>query len=296
MKTRSFQTRAGVGILIALASCGCAAEYRDETVLVGGGTFGMGVAASSIPDLRSRYGVGFPGSFENEIPEHPVTIGSFRMDPYEVTNERFSEFVAARPEWRSDRLPPEMHNGRYLKHWTNGTYPEGQGENPMVFVTWHAAQAFCRWAGGRLPTEAEWEYAARDGGDSEFPWGEELPTPERANYGASGLGTTTPVGTYPPNSIGLYDMAGNVWEWLLDEWEPMYSSGPRVDPITGGEIADDALRAIQGRRVLRGGSFAGGVVNLRTRWRDSHVVSNAVEFVGLRCVYPINSGADGRSR
>jgi len=263
----------------------------DETVLVSGGSFRMGVPASSIQALRSRYGVSFPGSFENEIPEHPVTISSFRMDAYEVTNERFHAFVTECPQWNSVRLPPAMHNGQYLQHWTDGIYPKGQGNHPVVFVTWHAAQAFCRWAGGRLPTEAEWEYAARAGGDSEFPWGEALPTPARANYGASGLGTTTTVGIYPPNPLGLYDMAGNVWEWLLDEWEPMYPSEPRLDPIADDEGTDDALYTITGRRVIRGGSFAGGVVNLRTRWRDSHVVTNAVEFVGFRCVYPINSRA-----
>ncbi len=278
--------RAAVCMVIAIASLGCAAEERDETVLIAGGTFLMGVAASSIPDLRSRYGVSFPGSFENETPEHPVTIASFRIDAYEVSNERFSEFLAARPEWNRDRLPPEMHNGQYLKHWQNGPFPEGQDRHPVVFVTWHAAQAFCRWTGGRLPTEAEWEYAARAGGDSEFPWGDEPPTPERANYGASGSRTTTPVGTYPPNSLGLYDMAGNVWEWLLDEWEPVYSGEPRSNPIGGGPVADDAMRSIRGRRSVRGASFAGGAVNLRTRWRDSHVVTNAVEFVGFRCAYP----------
>jgi formylglycine-generating enzyme required for sulfatase activity len=178
----------------------------------------------------------------------------------------------------------------------NNTYPKGQGDHPVVFVTWHAAQCFCRWAGGRLPTEAEWEYAARAGGDSEFPWGEALPSPERVNYGASGLVTTTPVGEYPPNPFGLYDMAGNVWEWLLDEWQSMYSSEPLVNPIAGGDVVDDTVRAIQGRRVIRGGSFAGEVVNLRTRWRDSHVASNAVEFVGFRCVYPIITSKSARPR
>jgi formylglycine-generating enzyme required for sulfatase activity len=259
----------------------------DGTVLVSGGTLRMGVPASSIPSLRCRYGVSFPGSFENEIPEHPVTVSSFRMDAYEVTNERFSEFVAACPKWSPDRLTPELHNGQYLAHWTNGTYPKGSGAHPVVFVPWQAAQAFCQWAGGRLPTEAEWEYAARAGDDREFPWGEELPTSERANYGASGLGTSAPVGSYPPNPFGLYDMAGNVWEWLLDKWEPNYPSELRVDPVIGDAPVDDELRAIRGRRVIRGGSFTGGVVNLRTRWRDSHLVSNAVEFVGFRCAYPI---------
>jgi formylglycine-generating enzyme required for sulfatase activity len=207
------------------------------------------------------------------------------MDRYEVTNGRFSEFVAANPTWgpapRSDTLTG------YLRHWSGGTYPEGMEAHPVAFVTWQAAQRFCRWAGGRLPTEAEWEFAARGRGGNEFPWGDERPSPDRANYGASGLQRTTTVGHYPPNSIGLHDMAGNVWEWLLDEWQPSYSSDPRVDPVAGGIVPDDQIPNIRGRRVVRGASFGGSVVNLRTRWRDSHEVANAVAFVGFRCAYPV---------
>ena len=261
-------------------------------VQVDAGTFRMGVAASRIPPLRTQYDVNFPGSFENEIPEHIVSLSCFQIDCCPVTNERFAEFVFAHPEWSPAQLHPSMHNGQYLAHWINGAHPQEQADHPVVFVTWHAAQAFCRWAGGRLPTEAEWEYAARAGDDREFPWGDEPPSPERVNYSASGLGTTTPVDTYPPNPLGLHDLAGNVWEWMLDEWEPVYSNSdrPRTDPIVGGEVADDTFQDIEGRRVIRGGSFAGAVVNLRTRWRDSHIVTNATEFVGFRCVYP---NADG---
>lgn len=246
----------------------------------------MGTAEPVIAELRTRYGVSFPGSFENEIPLHQVTISSFRMDRNEVTNARFATFVAAHPEWGPGRRPADLHNGQYLDHWSSGSYPEEEADHPVVFVTWHAAQAFCRWAGGRLPTEAEWEYAARGGDDREFPWGDELPSPDRANYGASGLQETRSVGSYPPNSLGLHDMAGNVWEWLLDEWKPEYSGEPRADPIVGRLVGDDAIDRVSGRRGLRGGSYGGGVVNLRTRWRDSHEVTNATDSVGFRCVYP----------
>jgi formylglycine-generating enzyme required for sulfatase activity len=269
-----------------LAASGFTADLRDGTVLIHGGTFQMGTSPAAIPELKERYGVRFPGVFENEAPEHAVTVSDFRLDRHEVTNARFSEFVAAHPEWGPGQVPPHLHNGRYLEHWKDGQPSPDQVEHPVVFVTWHAAQAYCTWAGGRLPTEAEWEYAARAGGNAEFPWGDEPLTPDRVNAAASGHGGTRPVGSYPPNPLGLYDLAGNVWEFLLDTGDAAYPSEPQADPIAGGAVQAEALRAVQGRRAVRGGSYGAAPVNLRTRWRDSHVASNAVEFVGFRCAYP----------
>jgi len=285
------ETAGVAGIVFAVALGGGVAEMQDDAVVVRGGTFRMGTPSPAVPELKIRYQVAFPGVFESEIPDHLVTVSSFRMDRYEVTNSRFAQFVSAHAEWSRARLPAEMQNGRYLEHWTDATYPPAKADHPVTFVTWHAAQAFCRWAGGRLPSEAEWEYAARAGRDLEFPWGDELPSPARANYSATGVGDTRPVASYLPNAFGLYDMAGNVWELLLDAWEPAYPSASQSDPIAGGPVPDNGFRSVQGRRVLRGGSYDGGVVNLRTRWRDSHVVSNAVGFVGFRCVYPVGRAA-----
>ena len=263
---------------------------QDEgTVLVRGGTFRMGTAASAIPALKRRYNVSFPGVFEDEVPDHAVTVGDFRIDRFEVTNARFSEFVVRHPEWSRAQISPQLRNGHYLEHWTDGRLPSGKADHPVVYVTWHAAQALCRWAGGRLPTEAEWEYAARAARDQEFPWGGEPPSARRANYSASRVADTRPVGSYPRNPLGLYDMAGNVWEFALDEWRSGYPAEPQTDPIVGGAVPTDPV-TVQGRRVLRGASFGGGDVNLRTRWRDSHEVKNAVAFVGFRCAYPRGNG------
>jgi formylglycine-generating enzyme required for sulfatase activity len=284
----SFRRLLVLGVASVGLNVGCVTEDHGDTVLVQGGTFGMGTSEPMVAELRSLYGVRFPGSFETEIPLHSVTIGSFRMDRYEITNARFVTFVAAHPEWGPGRRPADLHNGQYLAHWNSGSYPEGKGDHPIVYVTWHAAQAFCRWAGGRLPTEAEWEYAARGGDEREFPWGDGDPSPARANYSAGGLAGTVPVGSYPANSLGLHDMAGNVWEWVMDEWEPAYSGEARTDPIVGGPVPDEAIDEVRGRRVIRGGSYGGAVVNLRTRWRDSHEVTNATDFVGFRCAYPGN--------
>jgi formylglycine-generating enzyme required for sulfatase activity len=273
---------AGIAAIIATA---VAAVPPDDSVLVAGGTFRMGTAAAAVPELQRRYGIDYPGAFDGEAPAHAVTLSAFRIDRHEVTNARFAEFTSKHPEWSKSGLDPQMHNGHYLEHWTDGQPPPAKLDHPVVFVTWHAAQAFCRAAGGRLPTEAEWEYAARSRGDDEFPWGSVLPSADKANYGESGLRGTAPVGSYAPNRLGLYDVAGNVWEFLLDEWQPAYSERAQTNPMAGGVVGDDQLRRITGRRVLRGGSYDGGVVNLRTRWRDSHVVTNAQEFIGFRCAY-----------
>jgi formylglycine-generating enzyme required for sulfatase activity len=273
-----------VPLLVGMATLG--AQHRHLAVRVQGGTFRMGTAAADIPFLRERLGIRFRGSFEDEAPAHLVTVRSFLLDRYEVTNDRFHAFVQANPEWSRHKLASQSHNGHYLDHWKGGEVPEGLGSHPVVFVTWHSAQAFCRSAGGRLPTEGEWEYAARARSDHQFPWGDELPSPVRANYAASGLKSTAVVGSYPPNAIGLFDVAGNVWEWVLDPWPSPYPTQPASDPMGAGAVSDEALSSVGGRRVIRGGSFDGAPTNLRTRWRDSHLVANAVAFVGFRCAYP----------
>src|SRR5512141_3356873 len=217
-----------------VASVRIDAETLDDgTVLVRGGSFRMGTPALAVPELRRLYAIDYPGIFEEEVPEHLVTISTFRMDRNEVTNARFATFVKAHPEWSRERIQPALNNGHYLQLWQDGTFPASKADHPVVYVTWHAAQSYCRWAHGRLPTEAEWEYAARAGRDQEFPWGDEPPSPERANYSVNGIGDTPPVGRYPPNSLGLHDLAGNVWEFMLDAWKSGYPTKPSNDPVSG---------------------------------------------------------------
>lgn len=269
-----------------LCSALCAQQdVQDGSVPIAGGTFLMGTKRADIPALKSQYRIDFPGVFENESPLHPVTLSDFRIDRYEVTNAQFREFLEHVPEWRKEQLDASEHNGDYLADWQDGHYPDKSARLPVGFVTWSAAQSYCRWRGGRLPTEAEWEYVARSGDGREFPWGDDLPTASLANYYASNYGKRIEVGSYPPNVFGVYDLAGNVWEFLLDEWTPDYLAATQRNPIAGGPVADEQIRKIEGRRSVRGASFGGSIVNLRTRWRDSHVVSNATEFVGFRCAY-----------
>ena len=157
----------------------------------------------------------------NEImeatPRHAVYLDAFYMDPYEVTNAQFKAFVDANPEWRKDNIPSEYHNGNYLRLWDGNDYPKGKANHPVVYVSWYAAMAYAKWVGKRLPTEAEWERAARGGiAHKRYVWGNAR-NPGRANYGYYGR-HTQPVGSYLPNGFGLYDMGGNVWELCLDEY------------------------------------------------------------------------------
>lgn len=280
--------------LAIAALLGAAAAGPDDPVLIRGGAFVMGTKADRIAELKERYGVGWPGVFENETPARRVTLGDFRLDRFEVTNARFAAFLAANPQWRREAVSGEAHNGHYLEDWDGDRPPAGREQHPVAFVTWHAAQAFCRWAGGHLPTEAQWECAARAGDDREFPWGDQPPAPELANYHASGHGAPVAVGSYPANPLGLHDLTGNVWEFLYDAWEPTYSESDATDPVAGGWLDNAAESRVTGRRAVRGASFGGAVVNLRTRWRDSHLVGNATGFVGFRCAYPAAAAGSAR--
>lgn len=271
-------------------------------VRLAGGRFQMGTDESAIERLQAQLGVRRREVFEAEVPAHTVEVGPFEMDVAPVTNAQLQAFVAACPEWGPDRLASEQHNGDYLRHWENGVMPEALANHPVVYVTWPVALAYARWAGKRLPTEAEWEFAARGGApDALFPWGAAPADPARANYVANGLNTTTPVRRYPPNPYGLHDLAGNVWEFCLDEWQPGWyatlAGHITVNPLAGdltlarlahlapGDLRSDSLGAALygGRRVIRGGSWGGSPVNLRVAYRDSHPALGAGNHVGFRC-------------
>jgi formylglycine-generating enzyme required for sulfatase activity len=259
---------------------------ETEMILIPAGTFEMGTEAGDIEHLQQVYQISFPGLFTPETPRHTVYLDSFYLDEYPVTNAQFKAFLETHPEWRPDRIPGHLHNGDYLKHWPDNDYPPDKADHPVVFVSWYAAMAYAQWAGKRLPAEAEWEYAARGGlVGREFPWGDEPVDVNRANYHRSGFGETTPVGRYPPNGYGLYDLAGNVWEYCLDEWQPdFYASSPKANPIAGNNMfLAGAFLKVTTRRVIRGGSWGGAPVNLRVAYRDSHPPEGAGDHVGFRC-------------
>lgn len=207
-----------------------------------------------------------------ETPRHRVTLSPFQIDSTEVTNQQFQEFAAAEPEWSPGG---SNHPRAYLSHWKDGKPAADQGSHPVTYITWQAASAFCAWREGRLPTEAEWEFAAA-GGKSPYPWGSEPPTPAHANYSASGVGGTRPAGSYPANAFGLFDLAGNVWEFTADPWRPGYDTPVPHDPPD--------FRQVRTRRTIRGGSYGAAPFQLRVTARDSHDPQNPVPHVGFRCV------------
>ena len=232
----------------------------------------------------------YPEWGADEQPVHTVHLDAFYMDTHEVTNAQFKAFVDANPQWQKDNIDARFHNGWYLHHWTGTDYPAGKGEHPVVWVTWYAAMAYAEWAGKRLPTEAEWEYAARGGlAGQKYPWGDTL-TPADANYNRN-VGDTTPVGAYAPNGYGLYDMAGNVYEWCLDALDEDFyaASHDSRNPIAGGETVQelrDNFTTIPTYpyRVLRGGSWNAGAQFLRVANRSgSSPTTVSIDGIGFRC-------------
>jgi formylglycine-generating enzyme required for sulfatase activity len=243
----------------------------------------MGIDAKEIPRFQNIFGIDAAELFKDEVPKHWVTVGDFQIDKNLVTNAEFKKFTDANPEWQPDRVRSDLDNGNYLKHWKLPDTMEAKADHPVVNVNWYAAVAYCQWEGKRLPTEAEWEYAARAGIAGLFPWGNEMADTSRANYGGV-VGSTTAVGKYPANPNGLFDMAGNVWQFLADEWTP-YPSSEQKDPVGGGNrfVDGTAFLQVRTRRVIRGGSFEGAPVNLWVEYRDSHPPNGSREFVGFRC-------------
>lgn len=213
---------------------------------------------------------------EDESPQHEVFVEDFYIDVHEVTNREYKRFVEA----TGHRVPFVDAEWAAPYNWVNGTYPEGKGDYPVVLVSWEDAKAYCDYVGERLPTEAEWEKAARGGLVSKsYPWGEGIDETV-ANYHVSDTAEEglRPVMSYPPNSFGLYDMAGNVWEWCSD-W---YKSNAYLKKVKGEPLATD----LGLYRVYRGGSWINEAKFLRCSERGKNLPETQSYIIGFRCVKP----------
>ena len=238
----------------------------------------------SIPAGEFQMGSDDPEADNDEKPVHTVYVDAFYMDRYEVTNAQYQKFVLANPRWGKDRIDPRFHDGNYLKDWIGNNYPSGKANHPVVSVSWYAAMAYAQWAGKRLPTEAEWEYAARSGSvGQKYLWHDGIDS-SKANYNQN-IGDTTPVAKYLPNSYGLYDMAGNVWEWCLDEYNhDFYARSPRDNPLSGPDWIISDFPSVQTNRVLRGGSWGVDSGLLRIAYRFNLNPTSTYFDCGFRCV------------
>ncbi len=231
-------------------------------VLVPAGPFPMGVPSGARDGGRDEY------------PNHSVNLDAFYIDRYEVTNGRYLEFIRA-----TGHRKPQHPNKPKKNLWQAGMMPESVSDRPVVNVDWADADAYCAWAGKRLPTEAEWEKAARGTDDRRFPWGDVEPTDKHLNFSQQWIGERTlmPVGSYPSGQspYGVHDMAGNVFEWVADWYDARYyEQSPEKNP-TGPASGD--------RKVVRGSGWQSETPTVRifTRFGSDPKVRN--ESTGFRC-------------
>ena len=221
------------------------AAKKDGYVLVEGGTFYMGNNDGE----------------EDEKPQHYVTVSSFYMDKYEVSVEKYKKFCNA----TNKEMPHEPKWG-----WHD--------DDPIVNVSWHDASEYAKWAGKRLPTEAEWEYAARGGNKSKgYTYSGSKEVNEVAWHWDNSGKQVHEIGTKKPNELGIYDLTGNVWEWCLDWYNVKYHLySPRNNP-QGPETGE--------KKILRGGSWYSYSSALRVTYQSNSEPGTKYAHIGFRCVW-----------
>jgi formylglycine-generating enzyme required for sulfatase activity len=221
-----------------------------------------------------EFAMGSDSGGEDEKPVHEVYLDAFYMDKYEVTNSLYRACVEA----GGCSAPPDISS-----YGHDNSYWNSQADNyPVINVTWNQAKAYCEWRGARLPTEAEWEKAARGPDFHIYPWGDAIDC-SFANY-SNCKGDITPVGSYEKgtNSYGIYDMAGNVWEWVADWYDANYYT-------TLGDNALNPQGPTSGQyRVLRGGAWSYNINYVRSTSRNWVVPDTRNNFFGFRCAKHAN--------
>lgn len=315
-------------------SIGKGSLLSEKMVLIPGGIFDMGAREKqfSKPDEFPVHKVKIDSFL---IDKHPVTNAQFSEF---VASTGYVTTAEQAPEWEElkKQLPPgtpkppdsvlvpaslvfhspdtrvSLNNHQSWWGWVPGAdwkHPQGPGSSiegkddyPVVHVSWYDAQAYAKWAGKRMPTEAEWEYAARGGHDSfVYPWGNELVTAEKANFwqgtfpysnnGDDGFLAASPVGSFSPNGYGLYDMAGNVWEWTADWYHEGYyivlEQNGIADNPTGPLASLDPAEPGVAKKSIRGGSFLCNdsyCAGYRASARMKSTPDSGMMHLGFRCV------------
>jgi serine/threonine-protein kinase len=218
---------------------------------------------------------------DREKPQHKVTLDAFWIDKYEVTNAQYAAFLNAEGNQEEGGVTWLGAGSDHVRiHERGGVWEadSGYADHPVVMISWYGARAYAAWVGGRLPTEAEWEKAARGTEGQRYPWGNESPADDLCNFD-SNVGGPTPVGTYSPQGdspYGCADMAGNVWEWVEDWYDAdYYTVSPDSNPE--GPAGGDA-------RVLRGGSFVSPPSSVRCAYRFGYFPYRRNNYVGFRVV------------
>ena len=280
MKKRFMSSIILLCVLVSVAISGCDDPNAppDGMVLIPAGEFEMGSDAADAD--------------ADEQPVHTVYVDAFYMDKYEVTVGQYKAFVQA-----TDHRAPE---------WDLVAKRAPTDEHPIVRVTWHDAMAYAQWVGKRLPTEAEWEHAARGGLSGQtYPWGDAAPNGTQCNLADKhtdydwsdqavddGYRYAAPVGRYPANGYGLYDMAGNVWEWCLDEYHSgFYAISPFQNPLSGAPSVKwllDNYIGVKSTRVLRGGAWYRGTKNVRVANRNLSTAATGGGARGFRCARAVS--------
>jgi len=283
--------RAAIMLLSLFAAGAVAGEYTNfvgmRFVDVAAGKFIMGscTASKGMPNgsLECKSGVQDNNAGPDELPQHLVHIKyGFQMAAHEVTLGQYRKFVQATGS-------EGLQDKGFAKFNVHGE------DAPVTYVTWNDAQAYIRWlnmnkpkedAGVyRLPSEAEWEYAARAGSSSIYPWGNEV---GKGNASCKKCGSDwdgqrpSPVGSFKPNQFGLYDMVGNVWEWLEDCGHNNYDGAPSDGSAWVTQCTD--AKGVDNGRVVRGGSWDSDPIHLRTAYRNSYPHYKTNDVIGFRVV------------
>lgn len=238
----------------------------QEMVLIPAGDFLIGC------DQANNAGLNCPA---DELPQQSATLPDFMIDKFEVTNGQYALCVQS----GACTPPSSLNSETRIGYYSDPQY----GDFPVIYVSWKQANAYCAWAGKRLPTDAEWEKAARGTTENVFPWGDEPPTCELVNGFPSGTrwpcaSDTARVGSYPKGAspYGVMDLSGNVWEWVASVYQPDY--------LPGAEPSPEAPTTDYGYKVVRGGGWGSPVLDLRISGRafdpDFHTAKN----LGFRCV------------